>query len=529
MILREKYFNKSNLFVLTIIQLFACFGLAQNATPDDWMCEEKVPGAWLFGGAPAGCNASVFGEDQYVWQAYDLLVFDENKENEAERARYMEEMAAVIKEAATLYIKSRKPQVNEVELNTFVHAAFAMAHQESFWSHYRHYSDNRLKMMRGDFGHGHGLMQVDDRWHYLAVTKGIGWNVIDNMIYSLEEYFNAWEEAPKAPCLPDPTDYRSRARAAYSAYNGSLARICRWTNPEDKWARNDKGFIDKFDNQRWLPFIKDPEKKSQINVQCHFEGHENCPKRDPQGGYENLKPGQIYQNSSGELCVFQVEKLICVNSPKDLACLQSAFGAFKEGITPLHSYFERHIPKNLLDRHELCVNKAKLEVHPVGSILRAEKDIQLRATPAGQPLILVPVGTLLQVFDFEVRRAKIGQRYYQVTWKGKTGYLYGGQTNDHAKWLTPSQKPLSVALIANAGQQITITHAEGVVLRSEIGGEALVRLPIDTQINVMTVIRKGLANEIYYRVNHQNHQGIIYGGRNFPKKTFASWSKIVKH
>lgn len=523
-----KIFN-TKLFLLSLV-LWCLPNLslaAPNNTPDHWQCENKVAGVWSFGVAPYACDASTFGEDTYVWKTYLPLIFDIKKNAEKERVRYMDELAAVIRESAELYIRKRKPQVSQDEMQAFIHASHAMAHQESFWSHYRLHEDGTLKMMRGDYGHGHGLMQVDDRWHFVAVTKGTAWNVVNNIVYSLEEYYDNWEAATQAPCMTDPNDWRARARSAYSAYNGGASRICRWTNPDDKWARNDKGFIQKFDGQQWSQYIKDPSKKTVVNVPCLVDGNENCPMRDFAKPPEGPQPGKIYQNSRGEYCGLGDGGFICITNSKDLSCLQRFVGVTDESFSRMNSQVEKSIPREPVDRHSLCVNKTNLGVHPLGTILKATKAIYVRATPAGQMTHVLPEGALVQVFDFEVRQQNLAKRYYQIYWNGQWGYVYGGQLSDHRQWFKKTNEPLKGALIAKPGEKVRVQNSSGVNLRTTIGGVVLTQIPQNSELLVSEVIGRGDVNELYYKIEYAGGSGYIYSGRGFPEKTFSQWTRVV--
>jgi hypothetical protein len=500
------------------------FGRAQSQTPDNWKCENKVKGSWHFGVAPSGCDARVFGEDSYVWDTYLPVVFNEQRPTSKERNHYMEELAAILREAAARYIKKRKPEVSAAESTGFVRAILTMAHQESYWTHYRQHTDNRLKMMRGDNGHGHGMMQIDDRWHFVEINKGVGWSLVDNLVASFEEYFSGWEKAPKSKCLADATNFRARARAAYSAYNGGSSKICRWTNPSDTWAANDKGFIDKYDNQLWQKYIEYPKELSTVNVECLIEGQESCPLRnnpvDPGGPQE----GKIYTTSRQQHCIFKEGNFYCIENSRDLACLQVWSGGPGTEVSPMTDQMEREEIRQVLDRHELCVTQTGVRLHAVGVTLKTNREIQMRATPAGNPVVVVPTGQTLQIYDFELRKPQEGKRYYQVSWQGHAGFIYAGNNQDFDQWTNRVNNNLNGALIANRGQNITVTKSAGITLRETIGGKSLLAVPVETLLVVDQVVVRGEANEIYYRVKFNNKLGFIYAGRSLPQKTFLEWT-----
>ncbi len=519
--------NKSWLVVGLVALSFSVIGFAQNKTPDNWKCENRVGGSWVFGIAPAGCDAGVFGEDNYVWDTYIPVVYNEKKSSSSERGRYMNELAAVLKESATLYIRKRKPKVSTSEVAGFVRAIFAMAHQESYWSHYRKYSDLRLKMMRGDSGHGHGMMQVDDRWHFVAIKKGVGWNLVDNLIYAFEMYYSQWEKAIQAKCVPNANDYRARARAAYSAYNGGSSKICRWTNPSDKWAGNDKGFVDKYDKQSWISYIQDPGKRSQVNVDCLVDGQETCPLRSPSSSYETPVEGKIYQNSAKEVCVYRDGLFQCIAQMRDIACLQNSVGGTNGEINVLDAETEKMEQKKLLDRHELCFRNNDVGIYDMGNTIRLLKDINLRGTPAGNPIGVVPSGAIIQIFDFEVREQMKLKRYYQVYWSGKWGFIYAGDKTDYQSWTQATTLSTTNPLIAMVGQKIKVIHSGGINIRDSIGGNVIATAPIESILPVQQVIGKTDDNELYYQTKFQNKLGYIYSGRSLPEKTFNQWTTVI--
>ena len=508
-------------------QLFVDTSLGQNKTPDNWQCLNRVGGSWTFGQAPSGCDASSFGEDSYVWNTYQPVVLDLKNVSVPEQSRYMDEMGAVLRESASTYLKKRKPSASAAEVIGFAHAIFALAHQETYWSHYRINSENRLKMMRGDSGHGHGLMQVDDRWHFVEINKGVGWNLMNNLVYGYELYFAAWESADKANCVVNNDDYRSKARAAYSVYNGGASKICRWTNSSDKWAANDKGFVDKYDTQKWKPLITDPEKRSQVNIDCLLDGQESCPLRSPAGNEDIPLENSVYQNSQNELCVFRTGSFHCISNTRDLACLQRWAGGVSDEITSMTPTMENKEKKELFDRHDLCLSKTDFEISEMGSVLKVGKNINLRATPAGNPLLMIPSGAILQVYDYEVRTQTEGNRYYQVQFNGQWGYFYAGNKLDHDQWASITTLKNKELLIANNGQKIKIINNTGINLRDSIGGKVLVNIPKSKLVTVIKAVTQSESNELYYQVTYLGKTGFIYAGRSIPDKTFNQWCSVV--
>jgi len=230
-----------------------------DTQPSDWEgCPEQIGGNWAFGRAPYGCDVEVFGSADVVRTDFSAYIFDDAQPRDEERIRYMGELHAFLGDEAGAYMRSRKPAVTDAEINAWRHAVYTAAHQESFWTHYREAQiggDPFLTMIRGDQGHGHGLMQIDDRYHTAAIDSGSGWRLDDNLIYALDIYYQGWQRAPGESCVIAATNWDQRARAAYSAYNGGPGQICRWTDPDDPWAQNDEGYYDKYTRQEWTLYV----------------------------------------------------------------------------------------------------------------------------------------------------------------------------------------------------------------------------------------------------------------------------------
>ena len=76
------------------------------------------------------------------------------------------------------------------------------------------------------------------------------------------------------PVLLHAVDWR--ARAAYAAYNGGPGKICRWTKKKNTWARNDRGYWEKYQSQGWLKFVASADARSSVDVECLVEGGDRC-------------------------------------------------------------------------------------------------------------------------------------------------------------------------------------------------------------------------------------------------------------
>ncbi|MBL6988843.1 MAG: hypothetical protein ISR65_03660 [Bacteriovoracaceae bacterium] len=499
---------------------------AYNNTSDFYKCVDKVSGQWHFGRAPYACNADSFIDPDYVQTIFSEAIFYDATKRNPERHRYMGQLYPIVRDVARYYIKKRKPNVSTGELDAFEYASFAIAHQESFWSHYRVASDFKLKYMRGDSGHGHGIMQVDDRWHFIAITDGTASNLVNNIVYSLEEYYNAWIKFDSADCFTSTTDYRSRARAAYSAYNGGPKRICRYTNPDDRWARNDKGFVNKYDQHSWDKYVADPDATSSVNIQCIIEDNENCnlpPPIDPPD--EKPSTEVIYVKNNDLYCIYDGQQFNCIDSEKDLLCLEHFLNKPQlETSVTLSSEFESDYPFVHHDRHDVCFNQSNsFGLRGISSSIRLHKNINFRATAGGTLLSTIPKDTVVQVLDFEVKDYTKLYRYYYVHYKNDYGYLYAGKLQDHNSWISASTKAPQIKEIPTKGDQVTIKNPAGINLRSHIGGNVLTVVPKEALLTVDGNKFKNMQNDVYLAVTYDNEVGFIYAGSIFPQVSISEW------
>ena len=492
---------------------------AANPTPDYWKCVNRVGGSWAFGRAPYACDAVAFGDDKFITTNMKALVFNDKVEASGERVRYMSEMYRAMRDIAQHYFHSRKPTASAEEQAAWLRAMLALAHQESYWSHYRGASDGRLKMMRGDSGHGHGLMQVDDRWHFVAVKAGKGWNFVENMIYGMEEYYASWQRAPSSGCVRYATDWRSRSRAAYSAYNGGSGKICRWTNPKDAWARNDQGYAEKYDGLAWNAYAQNTSAAAGIDAACLIEGGEVCPP----GGVSQQWLGKLLVLSDGSACALDANKALhCMAERRDAVCLSNYARFDENAVVSLSVNAVAVLKRNNHDRHA-CAASYPSKVNRVGNYVKLGKDINLRATPAGSIVTVLPRGKLVQVLDFEVRAQDSLDRYYRVAYNGKFGYFYAGDKADHASWAASVAAPAGTHVVPVSGDRIAIQPASGINLRATPGGTLLTTLPRGTVLPVGAWEVRNGSNDIYYRVSYGGRTGYLYAGQLLPNSTQGSW------
>ncbi len=508
-----------------ILALLPLSALAVNPTPDFYKCTGKVGGEWAFGRAPNGCDGNQFGSDQVVRQSYAPVIFLDAKERVAERKRYMDDLHAVIRDAAEYYIKKRKPNASTDEIEAFKLGILTTASQETFWSHYRIPSDQKIKMMRGDFGHGHGLMQVDDRHHFPAVQQGLGWNLLGNMAYSMDEYYMNWERAPAQSCVRSATNWEARIRSAWAAYNGGPSSICRWTNPNSRWSHNDKGFYDKLKSKSWRTYVSNFQKPAPINVTCLMEKRENCPPPGDPVPQPDLFANQLYRSAAGETCVFRQGQLTCLPF-RDRVCLKALSNFTNLDGTLVADGILAKYPKVSGDRHALC-KSFDPSLLKVGAFAEMQQAIILRATPGGGQVGVLREKEVAEVLDFEIRNFS-KDRYYKFSVDGKVGFIYSGNATTFQNWaqLSSRSTPLP-SLVARVGETIEVVNPAGINMRATPGGSLVLNAKKGVRLVVEDYVIQGAENNLYYLVTVNGKKGFLYSGVLLPKPTTASWTRRI--
>tara|TARA_B100000609_G_scaffold67579_1_gene53358 strand:+ start:14936 stop:16804 length:1869 start_codon:yes stop_codon:yes gene_type:complete len=517
--------------------------LAANNTPNYWNCKNRAFGSWgSIGYYADSCDVDPFVDRNQMKRIYGPVVIP-NKGSTAQINKYMSEMYPVVRDVSKFYIQSRKPGVSAAEIKAFQDAIYALVHQESFWSHYRNTSSTNLKMIRGDVGHGHGLMQVDDRHHFVSIKNGVGANLGIHFAYALDIYYQAWQAAPSKSCVSSPSNWLARTRSAYSAYNGGMGSICRWTNPKHTWARNDKNFLDKYNQRQWLKYVADTNRKASINIGCLSQGQENCP---VEGGTPPPTPNPaptptptptpppvsdvdyakdvFYKNSKGLFCAYNDDKLLCLPNYRDAACINSLLGRNIQVAVPFKSTY-REVPIEVLDRNKICKENIP-GLLEIGSSLKVLKNINLRRSPAGSLIKTLKDGSEYQVLDFEVKNDGVQTRFYKVASGSSQGYFYAGDLKNYKEWAVEAQAGAPSQEIAKVGDLIRILNSVGINQRTTPGGKLIQRVPKNTVVKVSEIKFSGSNNYLYYKVSYNGRDGYIYAGQGFPISTYASWAKV---
>lgn len=500
---------------------------AQNPTPNDWLCDNKVGGSWSHGRAPSGCDAATFGPDAFVRGNYGPLIFDDAQTRATEQKRYMQEMYAMARESAARYLTLRNPAADAEEKAAFQWGLFALLRQESFWSHYRDAQlaaglPYQLKMMRGDSGHGHGMMQLDDRYHFVPVSEGKGWNMMQNFAYSIEIYYDAWKKAP-ASCLAgrtvDASYWRDRARSAWSAYNGGPTRICRWQNPADANAAKDNSYLDVYTKKYWEADVADKLKPVAIDIACLMDMGSQCPLPSSGGDWN----GKLLKVGAGA-CVLAAGTVHCVDAMRDAACL-AAIAPFDAGQALTVYGYEINGRKRIdYNRNQLC--RAQVPgLLSVGASFATKAALPLRGTVDGAVIATLPAGAY-QLLDFELRDPVAQERYYRVRHGELDGWIHAGNRDTHAgiaAWAPPAAG--ATALLPYPGDWVEVATTSNLNLRDTPAGLLRGSLPRGTRLQVKEIFATTSLNNLYYRVNFNGQDGWINAGNVYPANTLASWTR----
>jgi len=498
---------------------------AQNPTPNDWLCSNKVGGTWTHGRAPSGCDGSTFGPDSFVRGNYAPVIFNDAVNGTAERQRYLQELYAAMRDATSRYLLLRNPTASADEIAGFQRGVFALLRQESFWSHYRDAQLSAgqayvLKMMRGDSGHGHGMMQLDDRYHFVPVGEGKGWNMMQNFSYAIEIYYDAWKKAPVS-CLAgatsgDPAYWRSRARSAWSAYNGGPTKVCRWQNPADANVAKDNGYRDNYDNQLWAPDVADKSKAAAIDVACLMDNGTQCPL--PVSG--GLEAGKLIKIGSSA-CVLVGAALECVDDLRDAACLASRASFDASQAITVYGYEVNGRTRIDHNRHRLCRASAD-GLQALGSAITTTTVMELRGTIDGAVIGSLPVGTY-QVLDFQLKNPQTLERYYRVRNAGLDGWIAAGDRSSYAG-IASNAAPTTAGVMAYPGDWVAVATTSNLNIRATPGGALLTSIPNGTKLQVKELFGTASANNLYYLVEFNGKEGWIFAGNLYPSSTLASWT-----
>ena len=271
----ENGVNKMKCIKMALLGLLAYPLLPAMAdTEDNYLCGHRVEGsAATFGQTHHACDVDPFGDVVFIEQKFSDLVFDDST---GDSAAYVDTLYPVLRDAASYYINERQANVSAEELQAWQQTVMALAQQQSYWTHYRMGLDSKLKMSRGDNGHGHGLMQVDDREHFSDIQAGKGWNLFQNLSFALDSLYAGWTAYANASCAASEADFAEQAQYSYAVYSGGAEQGCRFTEADNQWQALDAGFAAAWQSQAWLSHVSDPTANAVVDAGCFIAGEEGC-------------------------------------------------------------------------------------------------------------------------------------------------------------------------------------------------------------------------------------------------------------
>jgi len=532
-----------------ITTLFLAFNYSVSAasdgytdTPDFYNCFNISAWGSGYGSFATACDVEPWGNENYAIDKFSAVTFNTNVSNTTERERYVTQLHAMLRETTAYYIKARKPDVSAEEVAAWRQANFAKASVETLWTHYTERSN--VQMIRGDSGHGHGLVQIDDRYHFTKLEEGKGWHIFENVIYGMEIFYAEWQKAASASCIASETDWLNRSRSAYSAYNGGPSKTCRWKNAP---IVQDVNFLDHYNANQWNNYITDANFVTPLDIPCFMEGASGCSAAegmvDVDSDDPNNWPTRQVNLTSGEACVFTNDTLQCVENPLDMICLDIQYGSTAGKVFPSNDVTQNYTI-NVQDRFD-CFNSALpnslVKVGGVLKVIAKNADGSTLSPELWQDLdatystgVNAVWGKSYQVTDFIVSQANDTApilRYYQIKEGETRGYVLANnlETGDELIAETPANElAIQYITLARENDVITVHPESGIQMRTVINDDNTIvaTVPKNQQLTVLNTVVSGSSSSIYYLVEFANTQGYIFGGKLLNGNTQEYWATV---
>jgi hypothetical protein len=509
-------------------------------------CQGKDPGVWEWGEAADGCDANRYGSVSRLKYIFSEFIFDRSSAGNVEmRKDYVTNVNALLRDLSTKYIRERRPDVQEDEVIAFVDAIHAVAHQETFWSHYRISAKGEYKLATGDRNISHGMMQINQRYH-ASREQDRSFDIVGNVGFGIEHYYTGWDAALKAKCVMRAKNqtraqtFENVTRAAYSAYNGGPGAICRWTNPGHPWAKNDKNYFMKLNGRGWKEFVRDENHKLNVDLDCVRSGDDFCAvAKERRNDFITSRPLVM---EDGSTCVTtDGRRLHCAQDVRVFTCLAGLSDEVSTA-TPLKikvtdrdiTTLPRLVVENRLD---LCRTSFP-EIASIGDVVTTHVAIALKSEIGGRTIGFTKKNQSFQVLDVEVRLDQQHERHYRILLSNKVeGWISGGTRATAEKtasvtFLSFSPPPNGVTQVLPAkGRQVQISKKDGTTLLAFSGtdgshAEALEKLVKGAVVEVEDVQVSAAANEIWLKVKTSKQTGFIYAGRTFPSSTVDQWVTV---
>lgn len=527
--------------VLVLIGLVSGLSLeyslaAKVNTADYWKCDSRQGGSWTVGRASSICLVDPFQQPSEVKSYWSQVTYDDAKYNSSttvknqENSRYSSEMNALVAGFAQKYYLKRKPTATSTEIDYWMKAVLAVSYHESIWTHYRKGEDGKMRMLRGDFGHGHGIMQVDDRWHFAYVQGGGAARIQDNLIYGLDLYYSLWTKAGSASCVGGSTNYLARTRATYSMYNGGEGNACRWTNTSHTWYKNDKNFWDHYQAQGWKKHLISMD-TYDYNFSCLVQdGGLKCfdtvvppDPVDPKPTYA-MSVEELYHLKSKSLnCTWNNSFLSCLPASLGTQCLVDLFGIeSNKQLIDLESKTSESITAKMINPDTKCFPSGSVAI---GDFIQTVVAINLRKTPGGDKISTVSANKVFQVLDV-YRNEKTNISYYLISTGAQAGYIYTGTPSISSSYTRKAYSNSALKIIANEQDMIEISGTAGINMRSTPGGTYQLNIKKAERLKVLSRLIRGDDKYVYYKVEYKGLIGYVYSGRLAPTPNVNEWTVV---
>lgn len=535
-------YKRSSKRALSLLCLGTFLMLGQTAearVPFVRQCTGNDIGEWEFGEAANGCDAFRFGNPARIKFVYADFTFDRTKTDvEAERKKYVTNLNGLIGELATRYIRSRKPNVAEDEVEAFALQMRTVAHQETFWSHYRIGRDGKYKMATGDKNVSHGIMQINQKYH-ASRSEDRSFDLVGNISYGIELSYAKWETALETKCVTR-SKKQTRAqtlinasRATYASYNGGPGAICRWTNPKHPWARNDRAFFRKLNAKEWAPWVTEPEKKVTIDLDCARTGDDLCAVAKERR--EEMITSRPLIMEDGRTCVSTDGKsLDCARDTRVFSCMagirSEVLASAPLKVRASDGEIAAMPANDHVDRLGLC-NQAFPDMAKLGDLVIPSKDVGMAKDIGGRPFLKIKKGQALQVLDLEVDIDEANApKFYRVRLAGQQeGWISGTDVQIVNLGFRAPTDALSKTKtwLPAIGRAVEVAKTDGSKLLSKPDSKDIVAtLSKGAQAMVEAVEVTGAANEIWLKVKAGDLEGYIYAGRTFPSLSIEQWVKL---
>lgn len=550
---QAKLLIKSGSGVLTLLALVGMASsllphLAQSRVGFVRECPSKDAGSWNWGEAPSGCEASRFGDTSRIKFLYHDFVYDRTTSTpEEHRKDYVTSIHALIRDLAAEYIKAKKPDVQDDEVKAFIEAIEAVAHQETYWSHYRVGQDGRYKLMTGDQNISHGMMQINQKYH-ASKERDTSFDLVGNLGFGIEHYYAKWEMASRARCIHRAKNQKRQetlvniTRAAYSAYNGGSDAICRWTNPKHPWAKNDKNYFGKLNGKKWSEWVRAEDHKLTIDVACIRAGDELCAIAKPFKG-DDLAGRPLLLDDGSTCLLSEAGQLECAKDLRLFKGLAALSPDMKAGEALKISRTDPALAKLKLRHHEdrmTLFQAANQGFAVVGDVIIPKRNLPLQQSIGGAAIATIKKGLGYQVLDLEVSLDPKAVRHYKVRLNAKTeGWIEAGTAETTGNLVAIEPKAFGdvgknvTAWLPFKGSTVEVVKVGGMKLlvapetasgRAEVKGQ----LEKGESALVEEVQVLGSANEIWLKIRRGQETGYIFAGRTYPTSTTQEWIKVKR-